>query len=141
MKGNIMDILDTIDLGSRDNWQLRADLVIDIDSTTDSTVTADQAAAFNNGDWGYAGIIVTASWAGRDMGSDSIWAVEYGTMPVESVISTALVTIDPLRDEGGSLDYYRADLIDNAIADASMALTSLIDEAIDSSINTGLSEV
>jgi hypothetical protein len=42
--------------------------------------------------------------------------------------------IDPLQDEGGSLDAYRADMIDNAVADARLKLSQLIDAAIDDSM-------
>lgn len=129
-----MDILDTIDLPPQEGFDLRADVVQDDTALPNGPsdvgdYPADTVQCWRNDDWMFVGIIVTASRNGTDLGSDSIWMVERGWFPGE-------LYVDPLRDKDGSLDYYRADLIDNAIADARMKLTSLIDEAIDSSIDS-----
>lgn len=130
-----MDIIDSIELGTVDGFDIRADLVPDEQyySEPDGDYSPDAVAAFRNGDWHYVGIIVTASRAGIDLGSDSIWAVEYGTMPVGKWGYPPNVPaggesrmIDPLRDEGGSLDYYRADMIDAAVTAARATLASLM---------------
>jgi len=135
-----MDIIDSIELGTVDGFDIRADLVPDTTyygGEPDGDYTPEQIAWFNDGDWYYVGIIVTASRAGTDLGSDSLWAVEAGTFPLdngETDPCKRLRNIDPLHDEGGTLDAYRADMIDNAVADARLKLTELIDAAIDDSM-------
>lgn len=122
-----MDIIDSITLDSVAGFDLRAEIVPDSDNSPDEYETYSRAAldAYERGDWNYVGIIVTASRAGIDLGSDSIWAVEYGLLPLGDGEVSEI--IDPLRDEDGSLAYYRADLIDNAVADARMQLAALTD--------------
>lgn len=99
----MIHIIDSIDLGTIDGFQLRAELVPDTDPA-------------NASDIDFVGIIVTASRAGIDLGSDSLWGIiQYG---------------DPLRTSrmrGSVFAAYRADLIDNAIADAHMKLAELFD--------------
>ena len=123
-----MDIIDSVELGNVDGFELRAEIIPDDDSTPDEygeTYSRLALAAYQRGDWNYVGIIVTASRAGIDLGSDSIWAVEYGLLPLGDGEVSEI--IDPLRDENGSLAYYKADLIDNAVADARMQLAALTD--------------
>jgi hypothetical protein len=135
-----MDIIDSIELGTVEGFDIRADMVPDTathHAEPDGDYTPEQIDWFNDGDWYYAGLIVTASRNGTDLGSDSLWAVEAGTMPLdngETDPCKRLRNIDPLRDADGSLDAYRADMIDNAIADARLKLTELIDAAIDDSM-------
>lgn len=125
-----MPALDSIELGTRDGFDIRADMVDedyyqpvpDGDCYTD-----EQIDAYVRGDWKYVGIIVTASRNGIVLGCDSVWSVDCGHMP-------GIGHVDPLRQEGGSLDTYRADMIDNAVADARLKLTELIDAAIDNSM-------
>lgn len=127
-------ILDSIDLDSQHGFDLRAFIVVDENSdASDGEYPADVMEAYNEGEWQLVGIIVTASRAGTELGRDSIWNVEYGQFPAGDTVTWTW--IDPLRDNGGSLDYYRADLIDNAIADARQNLTKLVDAAIDESID------
>ena len=136
------DIIDSIDLGTVDGFDIRADMVPGNHTTysggePDGDYTPEQIAWFYDGDWYYVGIIVTASRNGTDLGSDSLWAVEAGTMPLdngESDPCKRLRNIDPLRDEDGTLATYRADMIDNAVADARLRLTELVDAAIDDSM-------
>lgn len=108
--------IDTIDLGTIDGFELRGELVPDTDSEPADFdgYTTDQIRAWKRDDWGFCGIIVTASRAGIDLGSDSLWAVEYGAMPDIPDF------LNPLKDSD-----YMADLIDNAIADARLKLTEL----------------
>jgi hypothetical protein len=129
-----MDIIDSIKLGTVDGFDIRADMVPDTAyySEPDGDYTPEQIAWFKAGDWGYVGIIVTASRNGVDLGSDSLWAVDAGTMPFD--IPANQIFIDPLHDSNGTLATYRADMIDNAIADARLKLTELIDAAIDDSM-------
>lgn len=125
-----MDIIDTIDLGSRDGFDIRADIVQDdtaINPTDVADYQPDTIQAWHDEQWMFVGIIVTASRMGTDLGSDSVWLVERGDMAGSG-------EVDPLRDKGGSLDTYRADMIDNAVADARLKLTELIDAAIDGSM-------
>jgi hypothetical protein len=126
-----MDIIDSIELGTIEGFDIRADIVQD-DTALDTPLDVaeyqpDTVEAWLNEEWMFVGIIVTASRAGTDLGSDSIWMVERGDIP-------GIGDVDPLRDKDGSLDCYRADMIDNAIADARLKLTELIDAAIDGSM-------
>ncbi len=116
----MIDIIAEIDWTefAPDGFEVTAVLVPDTDSHADEdcSMDADTVAAYERGDWHYVGVIVTASRAGLDLGSDSIWGSQYGSIPgVDGFIN-------PLTDT----DYpYRADLIDNAVADARMALAEL----------------
>lgn len=106
------DIIDSIDLGTVDGFDIRADMF------PDTTCY----------DWHYVGIIVTASRAGVDLGSDSIWGMQYGKLTPDSPF------VDPLTGIGPFANGYGPDLIDNAVADARLKLTELIDAAIDDSM-------
>lgn len=107
--------------GVHHGFEITAVLVPDTESDMDYRRECDDddqdyVAAYDRGDWNYVGVIVTASRAGVDLGSDSIWGSEYGMIPGVPRF------VDPLTDE----DYpYRADLIDNAVADARMKLSEL----------------
>jgi hypothetical protein len=130
------DSIDSIPLGTVDGFDIRADLVHDTTthySAPDGDYTPQQIAWFNDGDWYYAGLVVTASLHGTDLGSDSLWAVETGTMPFDN--EENLLMIDPLRDKNGSLATYREDMVSNAVADARLRLTELVDAAIDDGID------
>jgi hypothetical protein len=135
-----MDIIDSIELGTAEGFDIRAELVPDTathHAEPDGDYTPEQIAWFNDGDWHYVGLIVTASRAGTDLGSDSLWGVEAGTMPLDNGEvdpCKRLRTIDPLRDADGSLAIYREDMVGNAVADARLNLTQLIDAAIDDSM-------
>ena len=94
-----MTIIDSIDLGTIDGFDIRADMVPDTDPA-------------NASDLEFVAIIVTASRADIDLGSDSIWGVVHNIT-------------DPLRGSGGTFRAYRKDLIANAIADANLKLTEL----------------
>ena len=129
---NAQNVIDSIDLDSVDGFDIRAEIVPD-DTAYDEPqgdYPPEIVEAWRNDDWHYVTIIVTASRAGTDLGSDSLCMVEYGTFPH----TDGTVWVDPLRDKDGSLAYYRADMIDNAVADARMKLTELIDQAIDGSM-------
>ena len=112
-----MDIIDTIELGTVDGFDIRAITVPDHDYAADANNATDSAR------WDWVGIIVTASRAGIEMGSDSLWGVE-----CERNVT------NPLRDSNGSLATYREDMVSNAIADARLKLTEMVDAAIDDSM-------
>ena len=112
-----MDIIDSIDLGTVEGFDIRAITVPDHDYAADANTATDSAR------WHWVGIIVTASRHSIELGSDSIWGVE-----------CQRGVTDPLRDANSALAHYRADLIDNAVADARLKLTELIDAAIDDSM-------
>lgn len=125
--------IDSIDLGTVEGFDIRAELVPDdtaFDSPTDvADYQPDTIQAWHNGDWYYVGIIVTASRAGVDLGSDSVWMMEYGNLTPDSPF------VDPLKGIGPEFaNGYGPDLIDNAIADARLKLTELVDAAIDGSM-------
>jgi hypothetical protein len=112
-----MDIIDSIDLGTVDGFDIRAITVPDHDYAADANAATDSAR------WDWVGIIVTASRAGIELGSDSLWGVE-----CERNVT------NPLRDKDGTLDTYCGDMIENAVADARLKMTQLIDAAIDDSM-------
>lgn len=127
-----MDIIDSIDLPSRDGFDIRADMVDQDyyqptpDGDTYSTETID---AYVSGAWKYVGVIVTASRHGVDLGSDSVWDMEYGNLTADSPFVDPLTGVGPEFANG-----YGPDLIDNAVADARLKLTELVDAAIDGSM-------
>lgn len=126
------NIIDSIDLGTIEGFDIRADIVPD-DTALDGPqgdYPAEIIEAWRNDDWTYVTLIVTASHGDIDLGSDSLGLVESGMFPH----SDGTVWVDPLRDKDGSLDYYREDMISNAIADARLKLTELVDAAIDDSM-------
>jgi hypothetical protein len=111
------DAIETMSWGTVDGFDITARAVPDNDFGADAVVGfgLDVGAAYAAGEFCYVGVIVTASRAGVALGSDSIWGSEYGTIPGVGVVN-------PLSDS----DYmYRADLIDNAVADARMRLTEI----------------
>jgi hypothetical protein len=127
----VIDIIAEIDWTefAPHGFDVTAVLVPDTDSHADEdwrSMDADTAAAYGRGDWQYVGVIVSVSVSvsraevhsgdGLVLGSDSIWGSQYGSIPgVDGFVN-------PLTDT----DYpYRADLIDNAIADARMTLAEL----------------
>lgn len=112
-----MDIIDSIELGTVDGFDIRAITVPDHDYAADANNATDSAR------WDWVGIIVTASRAGIDLGSDSLWGVE-----CERNVT------NPLRDADGHLALYREDMVGNAVADARMTLIQLVDAAIDDSM-------
>jgi len=106
------DIIDTADWGVHDGWHITAKMVYDPDGHhwRDSELDDDGLQALEAGDWCYVGVIATAR-QGDHTGSDSIWGSQYGDFP-------GGIRCNPLTDQ----DYmYRADLIDNAVADGKMA--------------------
>jgi hypothetical protein len=115
--------IDSIDLGIVDGFQIHAELFDDptyYGDGPDGDYSDEQIAAYRAGDWYYTVIVVTASRAGHKLGSDTLGLVEYGTIPGAG-------EIDPLNDEHGSLAAYRADMVDNAVADARMTLSQIND--------------
>ena len=122
-------VIDSITLDSVDGFDITAQTVADETyyAEPDGDYTDEQIAAFQRGDWGYVGIVVTASRAGIELGSGGIWGVEAGVYPLDSEVSEV---IDPLNDAGGSLAHYRDDLVSEAVSEARETLRRLTDEAI-----------
>lgn len=119
----MIDIIAEIDWTeyAPDGFEVTAVLVPDTDSHADEDwrdMDADTVAAYERGEWRYVGVIVSASRAGLDLGSDSIWGTQYGDIPGVAGL------VNPLTDADWP---YRADLIDNAVAAARMTLAELAD--------------
>lgn len=126
------DTLDSKSFGTVDGWDIMAYLVPDYDShpsdygagSAYDENTPEGAAlveAWNNDEWSFVGVIVQAEKNGIAMGSDSLWAVEYGNLP-------GIGFIDPLTSDytggmGGSVVEENG-MIENAIADARRHLGS-----------------
>lgn len=126
-----MDTLDSIELGTVEGFDIRAEIVTTEDGI-DGDYPADVRLAYDEGEWQIVNLIVTASRSGTVLGSDTLGGVEYGQFPKPD--SQDWYWVDPLRDSCGTLATYRADMIDNAVADARLKLTELIDAAIDGSM-------
>lgn len=118
-----MNTLDKIDLGTHSGFDITAEIVPDNTymPEPDGDYSAEQIAAYKNGDWSYVTIIVAASRSDVLLGSDSLGMVEYGSYPMNGGVHF----IDPLRDDNGSLAAYRGDMIEQAVADANMKLSEL----------------
>ena len=124
-------MIDSKILPSQDGFDLRAHTEYDSDSSPldSDCYTPKQVSAFNQGDWTYVGIIVTASRAGIDLGSASIWSIEAGmyvmTDENDNVVSEKW--IDPLdaSDEDSALAYYGPSLIAEAIAEAQKNIAAI----------------
>lgn len=101
------DIIDSRDLGVIDGFQVHAFIVPDNDTEDDLPINMS-----------YVGLIVIASRAGVNLGSDSLWECEHGYLPD----SVELIT--PLYGEG-TWASYGPDMIANAIADANLKLSEL----------------
>lgn len=104
-------------IGNLDGFEIDARLVPDPDTDPRDydCYDADQVAAFRLDCWQFVGVIVSASRAGVELGSSSLWAVEYGDMPgVDDFVN-------PLADVHDYVD----DLIPEAIAEARKRLAEL----------------
>lgn len=114
-------IIDQADLGKVRGFDLRVEVVPD-DTAYDEPIAEyadfDVVRAWLHGDWEYVGLIVIASRAGIDLGSDSVWAVERGYFPDRF--------IDPLAGPDPAFEWYREDMISNAVADADMKLEEMV---------------
>ena len=83
--------------------------------------------AYHAGDWGYVGIVITASKAGVELAEMSLWGCECGTMPNGYV--------SPLDGHGDEFaNGYGPGLIAEVILAAQTVLRTLTDEAIDGSM-------
>lgn len=127
-------IIDTIDLEAVAGFDIRAEIVTTEDGL-DGDYPADVRLAYDEGEWQIVDLIVTASRGGIALGSDRLGGVEYGQFPKPD--SSDWYWVDPLRDSCGTLATYRSDMIDNAVADARMTLSNLVDAAIDTAIDGG----
>lgn len=122
-----MNPFDHKDLPPRDGFDLRAEAHYDehCGAEPDGHYTPRQVEAYQNSDWGYCGIVVVASRAGVDLGSDAIWGCEYGMLPSSDGQQT--YDIDPLAEQGSSWEVYGEDLIDQAIEQAKAKLAEIVD--------------
>lgn len=114
--------LEAIHLDSVDGFDIRAELYIDIDTQPDDfdCYDHDQAVAWRNDDWMFVGTVITASHAGVDLASASMWGSEYGEFNGK--------TVSPL-DGAGTDDFaygYGPDLIAEAVAEAKAKIAELV---------------
>lgn len=117
-----MNAIDTRRVGTVDGFEIDARIVADTDATPFEydCYSAEQVDAWRNDDWCYVGTIVTASKNGIELGADSLWASEYGSMPGIDEF------VNPLNGDGDEfVNGYGPDLIAEAIADAKRTLASL----------------
>lgn len=82
-----MDIIEERTI-TRDGIAYRVMVVPDYDSSTADAdcYSPSDVAAFERGEWQYVGVIVRPVIDGTevDAAEDSLWSVEYGTMPAET---------------------------------------------------------
>lgn len=111
--------LSTMELSAKGGFVIRASLFEDLDgSPADADCySPDDISAFNRGDWQYVGVVVVATFDGREFGRADIWSVEAGTMADGTVCDPwdAVVTYD---------------LVDDAVAEARKNLSALVDKAV-----------
>ena len=90
----------------------------------ESPYTQADIDAYHRGDWGYVGIVITASKAGAQLAEVSLWGCECGTM--------SNGYISPIDGDGELFaNGYGPQLIDDVIDGAKIVLRTLIDAAID----------
>lgn len=138
-----MNIIDSIELGTIEGFDIRADIVpdpcIDLSAEPCDSNEEELLAAYRSGEWSYVTGIVTASKAGIVLGSDSISELEYGNVPFCDGSGKSTRFLNPLDgDTDTLLNGYGTEMINNAIADARLKLTELVDAAIDGSMGGNL---
>lgn len=113
--------IDQRSLGTVDGFDIVAYLVPDTDSapTDFDCYSPEQIQAWREDEWQYVGTIVTASRAGIELGSASLWGSEYGFLPTVGYVS-------PLVGDGDKfVSGYGPGLISEAIAEAQAKLAEL----------------
>lgn len=116
-------MIDNKQLGTIDGFDITARIECDdigIEFFGDESYTPEQVAAQRRGDWYYVGLIVTASRDDIELGSDSLWGIEYGDMP----------GVDEWLNPLNNMDDYE-DIIDRAIEQARDTLAKLVAGASD----------
>lgn len=122
--------IDSRSIGKVDGFYITATLIPDDTSPYDSDCyDEEQIKSYMRDEWSYVGTIVTASLAGVPLGSSSLWGSEYGLMPgVKGWIS-------PLDGDGEDfINGYGPGLISEAIENAKVTLSMIIEEAADAAI-------
>jgi hypothetical protein len=112
--------IDSKDLGTIDGFDLAATLEPDHDSTPYDAecYDAQDIEAWRAGDWSYVGTVVTASKAGIELGSASLWGSESGYLCGREV--------SPLDGDGDAfVNGYGPQLICEAIEEAQRKLGEL----------------
>jgi hypothetical protein len=122
-----IDTIETRRIGTVDGFDIDAVLTFDEDTRPFDFDCYDEEtiAAWRADEWHYVGTIVTASRAGIELGSASLWSSEYGSLPgVHGWVS-------PLDGDGDEfVNGYGPDLIAEAIAEAQTTLAELNDSHV-----------
>jgi hypothetical protein len=124
--------MDTIETKSLPDWgpfQMEARLIYDHDTSHDDVdvFTPKQIEAWKNDEWYYVGLEVTVSFNGIELGSASLWGIEYGWIPLtdeqDNLTEEPVQHYDPLDDTspGSFID----DVGNEACADAVRNLEQL----------------
>lgn len=115
-------MIDSRHVGTVEGFEIDAKLVHDCDTTPDEfdCYSDEQIAAWQADHWMFVGTIITASKAGLELGTSSLWGSEYGDMPgIEEFVN-------PLRGNGEEfVNGYGPDLIAEAITEARAMLKEL----------------
>jgi hypothetical protein len=112
-------MIDSADWGTFEGFDIRAVMVTD-DTAMGTSELKEYAPevlkAYRANDWCHVGVIVTASKAGVELATSSLWGTEYGYFPgVEECVN-------PLTDPEFP---YRADLIEEVITESQKMIGAL----------------
>ena len=122
------EIIETVELPSRDGFDLRLELLPDYDCkpVDDEGLTPWQVAAWREDRWGYVVRHVIASKAGIDLGDAYLGGTEYGEFPCTTE-DDALIETSSIYGEDLAKDTrdFCAFLIEEAIAEAELKLAEL----------------
>jgi hypothetical protein len=79
----MQDVINTIQRDERDGFDITVSIVADTDSSPRDfeSYSEEDIQRWNEGDWQYVGVVVTASRNGHELGSASLWGVDYGLSP------------------------------------------------------------
>lgn len=115
-------MIDSKDLGTIAGFDISAAIEPDCDITPNDFDCYDQQTidAWKADRWYYVGLVVTASRDGIELGSSSLWGIEYGDMP----------GIDEWVNPLNQMDDYQ-DIVDDAIEQAKQTLAKLVAGATD----------
>lgn len=110
-------MLDQQQLGNAFGFEIRAELYPDDTRVDDYEYSDEDIKAWREDDWSFVGVVVTASLDGIDLGSSSLWSLEYGWLP------TAGSFVNPITSSYSS--DYLPDLIVDATTEAKAELARL----------------
>jgi hypothetical protein len=120
-----MTIIESMKVGTVDGFDITAHIEFDPDTRPEDKEVyigdSEILDAWNRDDWHFVGTVITASKAGVELGTASIWGQEYGIWPGEKHWISPLDGLGTDRFANG----YGADLIAEAIEEAKAKIEEL----------------